>query len=269
MHVHSQVQSYHNFFGFLVCFDQVTRFEQYEVNQALLWITMHAGKMKMKRYLELFNVKRLSWTKQRSCVIQCFVPTCNDRIIPSHEFDATLDPGKIKCMHKSWQARVYMTVSSTLTSWPKENKSCMTVEKREFAREFHRLSCLVQRRTRVVWELANDNPDKIWTSSKLMQESLYHSQSSNSSSTIILVWPHPNTRGCEASGDEVTSSAVKHSMNTKIAAKSGCVKLSMPGEACTRKEDSTEPTPTILLWTSILPQIRTHVLQLWQPWQMK
>jgi hypothetical protein len=34
-----------------------------------------------------------------------------------------------------------------------ENRSCMRVEKREFAWEFSQLSCLGQTRTRVAWEL--------------------------------------------------------------------------------------------------------------------
>ena len=44
-------------------------------------------------------------------------------------------------LHESWQARVYMRVSSTLMAWSNENKSCMRVDKREFAWEFHQLSC--------------------------------------------------------------------------------------------------------------------------------
>ena len=39
-------------------------------------------------------------------------------------------------LHESWQARVYMRVSSTLVSWSNENKSCTSVEKRDFWRRF-------------------------------------------------------------------------------------------------------------------------------------
>ena len=39
-------------------------------------------------------------------------------------------------LHESWQARVYMRISSTLMSWSNENKSCTRADKREFTREF-------------------------------------------------------------------------------------------------------------------------------------
>ena len=34
-------------------------------------------------------------------------------------------------LHESWQARVYMRVSSTFIAWSNENKSCMRVDKQE------------------------------------------------------------------------------------------------------------------------------------------
>ena len=60
-------------------------------------------------------------------------------------------------LHESWQARVYMRVSSTLMSWSNENKSCMRVDKREFTWEFHQLSCPGQTRTRVARELTSES----------------------------------------------------------------------------------------------------------------
>jgi hypothetical protein len=45
----------------------------------------------------------------------------------------------------------------TLMVWSNENKSCMRVEKREFAREFSQLSCRGQTRTRVAWELRSES----------------------------------------------------------------------------------------------------------------
>ena len=45
-------------------------------------------------------------------------------------------------LHESWQARVYMRVSSTFIAWSNENKSCMRVDKREFTWEFHQLSLM-------------------------------------------------------------------------------------------------------------------------------
>ena len=50
-----------------------------------------------------------------------------------------------------------MRVSSTLVSWSNENKSCMRVDKREFAWEFHQLLCSGQTRTRVAWELTSES----------------------------------------------------------------------------------------------------------------
>jgi hypothetical protein len=46
-----------------------------------------------------------------------------------------------------------MRVFSTLMPRSNEDKSCMRVEKREFAWEFSQLSCPGQTRTRVTWEL--------------------------------------------------------------------------------------------------------------------
>ena len=60
-------------------------------------------------------------------------------------------------LHESWQARVYMRVSSTFIAWSNENKSCMRVDKREFTWEFHQLSLLDQTRTRVAWELTSES----------------------------------------------------------------------------------------------------------------
>ena len=60
-------------------------------------------------------------------------------------------------LHESWQARVYMRVSSTLISWSNGNKTCMGVDTREFAWEFHQLSCPSQTRTRVAWELTSES----------------------------------------------------------------------------------------------------------------
>jgi hypothetical protein len=80
-------------------------------------------------------------------------------------------------LHESWEARVCMRVFSspsqtrTRVAWElrselmhesflnshapvkRENKSCVRVEKREFAWEFSQLSCPGQTRTRVAWEL--------------------------------------------------------------------------------------------------------------------
>jgi hypothetical protein len=50
---------------------------------------------------------------------------------------------------ESWEARVCIRVFSTLMPWSNENKSCMRVEKREFASGFSQLSCPCQTRTRV------------------------------------------------------------------------------------------------------------------------
>jgi hypothetical protein len=60
-------------------------------------------------------------------------------------------------LHESWEARVYIRVFSTLMPWSNENKSCLRVEKREFASEFSQLSCPGQTRTRVAWELRSES----------------------------------------------------------------------------------------------------------------
>ena len=60
-------------------------------------------------------------------------------------------------LHESWKARVCMRVFSTFVSRSNENKSYMRVEKREFAWEFSQLSCPVQTRTRVTWELKSES----------------------------------------------------------------------------------------------------------------
>jgi hypothetical protein len=60
-------------------------------------------------------------------------------------------------LHESWQARVYMRVSSTFIAWSNENKSCMRVDKREFTWEFSQLSLLDQTTTIVAWELTSES----------------------------------------------------------------------------------------------------------------
>jgi hypothetical protein len=60
-------------------------------------------------------------------------------------------------LHGSWEARVYMRVSSTFIAWSSEKKSCMRVEKREFTWELSQLSLLDQTRTRVAWELRSES----------------------------------------------------------------------------------------------------------------
>ena len=63
-------------------------------------------------------------------------------------------------LHESWQARVYMRISSTFIAWSNENKSCITcmrADKREFTWEFRQLSLLDQTRTRVAWELTSES----------------------------------------------------------------------------------------------------------------
>ena len=50
-----------------------------------------------------------------------------------------------------------MRVSSTITAWSNENKSCMRVDKREFTWEFCQLSLLDQTRTRVAWKLTSES----------------------------------------------------------------------------------------------------------------
>ena len=53
-------------------------------------------------------------------------------------------------LHESWQARVYMRVSSTFIAWSNENKSCMRVEKLEFIHEsFINFHCLIKRKQKL------------------------------------------------------------------------------------------------------------------------
>ena len=59
-------------------------------------------------------------------------------------------------LHKSWQASVYMRVFSTFVAWSNENKSCMRVDKREFAWEFCQLSLLDQESWQA-WELTSES----------------------------------------------------------------------------------------------------------------
>ena len=60
-------------------------------------------------------------------------------------------------LHESWQARVYIRVTSTFIAWSNENKSGTRVDKREFTWEFHQLSLLDQTRTRVTWKLTSES----------------------------------------------------------------------------------------------------------------
>jgi hypothetical protein len=60
-------------------------------------------------------------------------------------------------LHDSWEARVCMRVFSTLMPRSNVNKSCMRVEKREFAWGFSQLSCPGQARSRVTWELRSES----------------------------------------------------------------------------------------------------------------
>ena len=71
-------------------------------------------------------------------------------------------------LHESWQARVGMRVSSTLVSWSNENKSCTRVDKREFAWEFHQLSCPGQTRTRVARELTSESLHESFINSRVL-----------------------------------------------------------------------------------------------------
>ena len=75
-------------------------------------------------------------------------------------------------LHESWQVRVCMRVSSTLMSWSNENKSCMRVDKWEFAWEFHQLSCPGQTRsrTRVAWELTSESLHESFINSNVLEQ---------------------------------------------------------------------------------------------------
>ena len=53
-------------------------------------------------------------------------------------------------LHESREARVYMRVFSTFIAWSNENKSCMTVDKREFTWEFSQLSVSLLDQTRTI-----------------------------------------------------------------------------------------------------------------------
>ena len=81
-------------------------------------------------------------------------------------------------LHESWQARVYMRASSTPMSWSNVNKSCMSVDKRELAWEFHQLSCPGQTRTRVAWELTSERLHESFINSHVLvkrEQELYES----------------------------------------------------------------------------------------------
>ena len=101
--------------------------------------------------------------------------------------------------YESWQARVYMRVSSTLMSWSHENKSCtMRVDKWEFAWEFHQLSCPGQTRTRVAWELTSESLHESFINSHVLvkrEQELYESWQARvymRVSSTLVSWSNQN-----------------------------------------------------------------------------
>ena len=102
-------------------------------------------------------------------------------------------------LHESWQARVCMRVSSTLMSWSNEN---MRVDKREFAWEFHQLSCPGQTRTRVARELTSESLHESFINSHVLvkrEQELHESWQARIcmrvSSSLLPQWsynPHSN-----------------------------------------------------------------------------
>ena len=92
----------------------------------------------------VWRSKRFRWELTSESLHESFI---NSRVLVKREQE----------LHASWQARVYMRVSSTLVSWSNENKRCMRVDKREFRWEFHQHSCPGQTRTRVARELTSES----------------------------------------------------------------------------------------------------------------
>ena len=90
-------------------------------------------------------------------------------------------------LHESWQARVYMRVSSTLMSWSSENKSCMRVDKRDFTWEFHQLSCLGQTRTRELPENKQDVTLKKRLVRGIFLLALFQMKAVSAGSTVLSV----------------------------------------------------------------------------------
>ena len=88
------------------------------------------------------------------------------RFVRAYKFVSTHEPFRTRYehlvgLHQTLFRKVCgshsIPVLSTLMSWSNENKSCMRVDKQEFAWEFHQLSCPGQTRTRVAWELTSDS----------------------------------------------------------------------------------------------------------------
>ena len=98
---------------------------------------------------------RLAWELTSESLRESFV---NSHVLIKREQE----------LRESWQARVYMRVSSTLMSWSNENKTCMRVDKREFTWEFHQLSCSGQTRTRIAWELTSESFHKSFINSHVL-----------------------------------------------------------------------------------------------------
>jgi hypothetical protein len=103
-------------------------------NTSTLWLCCFLGQTRT----------RVAWELRRESLHQSFL---NSHALVKREQE----------LHESWEASVYIRVFSTLMPWSNENKSCMRVEKREFASEFSRLSCPGQTRTRVAWELRSES----------------------------------------------------------------------------------------------------------------
>ena len=121
---------------------------------------------------------RVAWELTSESLHESFI---NSRVLVKREQE----------LHESWQARVYMRVSSTLVSWSNENKSCMRVDKREFTWEFHQLSCPGQTRTRVAWELTSESLHESFINSRVLvkrEQELHESwQARVSSNCLTLV----------------------------------------------------------------------------------
>ena len=88
----------------------------------------------------------MSWTNENKSLHESFITShvlgkreqelhesCQAKVYHERSVHSHVLVKREQELHESLQARVYMTVSSTLMSWANENKSCMRVDKREFA----------------------------------------------------------------------------------------------------------------------------------------
>jgi hypothetical protein len=152
-----------------------------------------------------------------------------------------------------WELRrVWLRVFSTLMPRSNENKSCMRVEKREFAWEFSQISCPGQTRTRVAWELVK--VDESWEArvcTRVFSTLMPRSNENKSCMTVDKSWldiiPH------------VAKTLIKIWTSSKDTAQSDRVEGLLHYDSCLTTKHSWKAMFNLSSF-SLLSKLRMHLL---------